>query len=337
MNRAQLVELLEQLDVRLASRQPNSGGYLPCLCPLAPYLHERGIDSHPSFFVRVEDRKTSGWHCFTCKQKGSRISSLIRKLGYYREDDYSKLAMQADLSEIPDEFDSFEDELTVDKHPDPLNPAAYDGLYPSAWEELESRSYLMSRKIGEEASEVIGLKFDPEERRILFPIQNPKGDLYGFTGRTIVPPDKLPKGYPRHRDYSFKKEWFLLGEHLVDRSKPVWMVEGLFAFARMVEIGARKHVNPLAPMMSSLSDKQASKLVDIGQRVYVCFDLDQAGDAGMYGRWNDKLKQFQGGGVIDKLKSELTVLVPPYPDTVSDIDEVTHDDFLWMLDEAELQ
>jgi hypothetical protein len=252
-----------------------------------------------------------------------------------REEDYSKLAIRADLAETPREFPAFEEEsfATVAK-PEPLNEAAYDGLYPPAWEVEAAREYLISRKIGEATAITIGLLYDEEERRILFPIRDKKNRLYGFSGRSILPKNMFPPGYPRHRDYNFRKEHFLLGEHLYQKGKPIWLVEGLFAYARMVEIGARKYVNPIAPMMSSLSVFQKEKLVDFGETVYVCFDPDQAGDIGMFGPIRNG--EHIGGGVIDKIKKELTVMVPPYPEELTDIDDVTLNQFLWMGKNAEL-
>lgn len=335
MTRKHILQLMQKLDVSVVSERPNSGGYVPMRCPLAPWLHEKGVDGNPSFFVKVNDQGMSHWHCFTCKAKGSRMSSLVRKLEYYREESYQGLAIKADLAETPTEFARFEDDYIQDDRPVPLDPNIYDGLYPPVWDEGIAKRYLQERRIGKQTAEALGLLFDPEERRILFPVRDRDGNLFGFSGRSVLPPDQYTLKHPRIRDYEFSKDKFLLGEHLWQQGKPLWVVEGLFALARMVEVGAREKVNPVAPMMSALSYHQRQRVVDLADIAYLCFDPDKAGDQGMFG----VLKQdgtFKGGGAIDQLKTDVTVLVPPYPEGVADIDDITPEDFDWMFANAEL-
>jgi len=241
--------------------------------------------------------------------------------------------MKADLAEIPTEFGEFDGEDETVAMPVPLDPAVYDGMYPAAWEEIAARQYLQGRKVGKEAAETMGLLFDPEERRILFPIIDREDQLFGFSGRSILPASDMPRGTNRHRDYEFKKEHFLLGENLYQKGKPIWLVEGLFAYAHMIEIGARAIVNPMAPMMSALSPFQMERLVDMDEKVYLCFDPDKAGDQGLFGT---QLADgtFKGGGVVDKVRKELTAMVPPFPEELDDIDNCTYRQFLWMFNEA---
>ena len=305
MDRVALLGFLEEMGVELVSRKPNAAGYLVCKCPLAGFLHERGIDAHPSFFVKVDPSGVSGFHCFTCKEKG-RLSSLVRKLGFHRGENLSSLAIRVDMAETPTEFASFgSSEADTIQAPKELSEAVHMAMFPEAWADAEARSYLASRGIGAIAAGTIGLRFDPDERRVLFPVRDRACKLFGFSGRAI---DRDVD--PRHRDYHFKKERFLLGAHLIQPGKPMWLVEGLFAFARMVEVGARRFVNPVAPMMSNVSEYQVNSLAAIGEPTYICFDDDLAGDQGVFGKVDGK-GGYLGGGAADKLKKHIPVMVPP--------------------------
>ena len=336
MIRNVLISFLQELEVEIVSRTPNSGGYIPCRCPLAEWLHERGRDGNASFFAKVEEDGTSHWHCFTCKRKGARVSSLVRQLGYFREEDYGNLAIRADLAEIPTEFGSYEGDEELAPPPQPLDRNVFDGMFPDAWEEVASREYLQRRGVGKSTAAMLELVFDPEEQRVLFPIMDRDKQLFGFSGRSILPKEKITDKYPRHRDYNFKKERFLLGEHLYQKGKPIWLVEGLFGLAHMVEIGAMGSVTPMAPMMSSVSKFQQERLVDFNESVYLCFDPDKAGDQGLFGPLGNDCK-FKGGGAIDRIKQELPVFLPMFDESRKDVDDILPNEFQTMFMEAELQ
>lgn len=346
MDRKTVLSFLDELEVKVISRQPNSGGYLPALCPFAPYLHERGVDTNPSFFVKVDNQKRSGFLCFTCKETGT-MSSLVRRLSYHREESYGTLAVEADLAEIPDSFSDYPEEEELDLPPEPLNPHVYDNLYPDAWSVPEVRGYLESRVIGVDTARSLRLKCDEEERRILFPVLDRKETLYGFTGRSWLSPEQIEAlnrkrekegwrtAYSRHKDYHFSKERFLLGAHLLKKGRPVWIVEGLFALASIIDAGVEAFASPVATMGSSLSNHQRDILIDLGEPVYACYDDDIAGDIGLFGpQRSDGIHK--GGGLIDKLKGDVPVLMPPYPDDLKDIDQVTEDQLKWMKESAKL-
>jgi len=193
MNEAPLRELLGELNVDVV--QTNANGWLLAFCPFAEWLHNSGQDRNPDFYVRVEPTGISGFHCFACKTHG-RMSTLVRKLEYYRQEKYRGLAVKADLMETPDEFPPYEHDSAIQVEPDPLNKAAYLGMYPLAWEDEWSRKYLAGRGVGKATAELLGLVYDDDECRILFPVLNHKSDLFGFTGRTILEKHQFP--FPRY-------------------------------------------------------------------------------------------------------------------------------------------
>lgn len=335
MNEAPLRAILGELGIQIL--HIGSSGWATCRCPFAELgFHERSIDNTPSFFVKVDPRGVSGFHCLACKEHG-RVSTLARKLGYFREEDYGALVIRADMEEVPSDFGQFEERDFVDTPKlDPLNKAVYANMYPMAWEEPSSRTYLQARGIGQETAEIIGLQFDPDEQRVIFPVHDRLGQLFGFSGRTILDKADYPyrpahvAPYPKVRDYNFRKELFLLGEKFVDTALPAVLVEGLFAFAHLVEIGALPHFNVLASFGSNLTDYQADKLAEWGLSTYLLYDDDLAGDTGLFGPLRDG--QHQGGGAIDKLHHHVPTMLALYPEGLGDPDHITLEQLLHIRD-----
>jgi DNA primase len=344
MNRGPLLEILEELEVDVVNE--TATGWLLVHCPLSPWLHASGRDRNPDCFIKIDPDGISGFHCFACKSKG-RLATLARKLEHYRKADYRKIIMRCDAAETPDDFGSYEREFVAKPPAAPLDKVAYMSMYPTAWDETKSRDYLQQRGISRKTSEKLDLLFDPEESRVLFPVFDYKGDLFGFSGRSVLTKQRIEEinearlkrgvtGYRPHRDYNFRKECVLLGEHLVEDKKPMAIFEGLFAYAHAHEIGAGKYANPVATLGSSCSNQQKEILVDHGCALYWFYDPDLAGDIGLFGPWDKMVKKYDGDGAVDKLKSSLPCFVPTWPEGLDDPDEMTLAEFKEMMDTAEL-
>jgi DNA primase len=310
MRLAKVLEIADAAGFTIVSREANGGGWIPMLCPFAPYLHERGVDRNPSFFIKVNNAGVSACHCFTCKEKG-RISTILRKLEFHSGDSYSKLIIRADMEEIPEEFGEFEEVGATRERRKPVEEAIFFNMYPLAYEDRACAAYLRGRGISPTTATKLGLRFDDTEKRVLFPVKGRDGELYGYSGRAIT-----DTGHSRHRDYGFTKELCLLGEHLFQPGKPAFVVEGLFAFAHLVEIGARGLCNPLASLGSTISGPQRDLLEDLDVPVYLCFDPDAAGDLGTYGKDGK-------GGAVAFLKEHVPLRIPLYPEGLEDIDAIT--------------
>jgi hypothetical protein len=278
MKEAPLRKILTALGIN-ADRK-NSRGWLPARCPFAPFRHEGGTDRKPSFFVKVEDCGLSAYKCHSCKSHGT-IRHLVASLEDYQRIDDPKV----------------------------IDEAICANMYPLAWEEPASRFYLQDRGITQEAAELMRLVYDPDLYRVLFPVRCEEGHLYGWAGRAIYPEDEPKvKNYP-----GLKKEHRLLGEELWQEGKPAFVVEGLFAYARLISIGAREICNPVAILGSDMSIFQRDLLANHGEPVYLCLDLDSAGEIGTYG--SDRLP-----GAIQLLKSYVPVMVALYPHDRQDVD-----------------
>lgn len=339
MREPQLKEILNKLDVQRVVRD---GKWIRAECPFAEFYHDRGTDRSPSFFVSVSATELSGFGCFTCKEHG-RISSLVRKLEHLRKEQYPGLAMEADLSETPDSFEDYERDFDAEPDPEPLNKSAYMTMYPPAWNHADSRNYLISREISGQTTDLLQLQYDDEENRVLFPVFDYKGDLYGFSGRSVLTDEAIdkrhelriaaghPRGYKKVRDYTgLPKERLLLGEHLIEGDKPLWIVEGLFAFAWMVELGVREICNPVATMGSRLTKYQRDLVVGYNRSVYLVYDNDAAGEMGIYGR-----EGHREDGALLMLKDHVPTFVAMYPEGKNDPDTLTFDDVREMIEEPE--
>ena len=310
MRLSKVLDIADAAGFTIVSREANGGGWVPMLCPFAPYLHERGVDRNPSFFIKASKDSVSACHCFTCKEKG-RISTILRKLEHYSGDNYSKLIIRADMEEIPEQFGEFEEVSAIRERRKPVEDAIFLNMYPLAYEDTACASYLRSRGITASTACTLGLRYDDTEKRVLFPVKGRDGELYGYSGRAI-----RDTGHSRHRDYGFTKELCLLGENLFQSGKPAFVVEGLFAFAHLVAIGARAVCNPLASLGSSISGSQRDLLEDMDVPVYLCFDPDAAGDLGTYGKDGKS-------GAVAFLKEHVPLRIPLFPEGLDDVDNMT--------------
>lgn len=301
-------------------------------CPFAPYTaaHRNAHDAKVGFGVHTEKGGQSRYFCFTCKAKGT-VYDLAAELGRLRGEDYSAIQKQAFRDELVslshyDDLDTEEDQLQ-----DPLDLAAYGDIFEPAWGVAEARDYLQARGIGARTSRLLNIGWDGDEQRVVFPIKDNNGLLYGFSGRTILGNDALSPKYPKVRDYyGLPKRHLLLGEELVNPELPILIIEGLLGYARMHEIGASSIINPMALLGSEMTPQKAERLMRWSLPTYLLPDPDAAGDICLWGRLDDD-GSYRGGGAVDKLKDEVPVYIPEYPEGVDDVDDLTFEDIEVML------
>lgn len=334
MHRKRLIVVLKKL--RLDLDRETSEGWFIAHCPFAPWTHKKGTDRAASFCVKANPHGHSGFNCFTCKQRGN-IPALIASLGFYRKKNYTELRMNAHLWEMeitPDR--DFDEEVSIPEKPKPLSEKAISGMYDLVWSAKEARIYLKKRGISRSTCEVLGMLFDPDEKRILFPVRDRQQRLFGFSGRTILPDNEVPRGWPRARPYpkvkdyhELPKQHLLLGEHLIDPNKPNVVVEGLFAEAHFVEIGVEEVANPVATLGSVMSVHQAAILEELGRPTYLFYDRDKAGRAGMMGYDNEAGRHIYGAGEL--LWDKVPTFRPKWPKGFYDPDNLNLDQVKRMM------
>lgn len=315
-----LRQVAADLDIHISGR--NRNGWLICGCPFAPYLHEGGRDHNPSFCLHADDHGPSGFNCFTCKEKGS-IAQLATKLGTFRGESYRKLLVKIFSNELLDDFGTYERTVLTEVPLKPLSREVYLHLYPKVEQVREAWEYLRDRGVGKSTARKLRLRYDEDQQRILFPVFDSYGDLFGFSGRSILDVE-YSREYPKVRDYAgLRKDMLLLNEQNAQPGLPSLVVEGLFAVAHMEQEGVSDFVNVLATMQSHLSTPQLHRLIDLDQPVYFLYDKDEAGQFGLFGhRKADGTRE--NNGAVALTRKHLPTFVCKYPRGVTDPDDLLY-------------
>jgi DNA primase len=284
-------------------------GWLVLACPFAASNHARGTDRRPSFRIHANPTGRSGYHCFSCHEHGN-VADLVSKVTAQDGRFDPALAAWAEALEIEVDFEEFETEMIrKESVSQKLDESVAYYMYPAAWSVRSAREYLLRRGVGEGTAAILELRFDPDAQRVMFPVKSLNGILHGFVGRSVSDLAKVPKyTYP-----PLNKSKHLLGGHLLRQGFPTIIVEGQFAYARLVEEGVREFADVAAVMGSKLSSMQASLLIEKGDPVHLLFDGDDAGDQGIFGRWDAKLGKYETGGAFHLLDGEVEVYAPQLP------------------------
>ena len=335
MTEGELRKLCRELSINVTHK--NAKGWLVAACPFAPFLHEFGTDRNPSFNLHVNNDGYSGFNCFTCGQRGN-LTKLITRLGELRGEDYQKLATRTLINETPEDFkdfDSMDEEILEEREISPIEQTIYLRMYPMAAETPDAVEYLRSRRITRQAAELLDLRYDPDQKRILFPVYDLERRLYGFTGRSILTDRELDmmasKTYRKVKDYAgLPKDALLLGEHLAQEGKPMLVVEGLFALLSVISRGACDFCNPVATLGSHMSNHQRDRLVDHDAPVFMLYDDDKAGYEGLWGTQR-KDGSHEGGGALDKMRPHVPVFRCLYPEETNDPDDLTREELHHMV------
>ncbi|MEG1121192.1 MAG: hypothetical protein RSE62_03215 [Citrobacter sp.] len=277
MNRDDIKEIIRDVFGR-NTQMEDIGEWVSIRCPLSPWTHERGMDGKPSAGISVKPTGVSIFSCFTCKNPGP-ISSLLRKYSDFSGENLDDLIEELGDEEYlgPRQAPTWE-EVRGQKEVEILMPIN-EGIWMDVYDSAVGHPYLWERGISDATAERLELLFDPRdpadgEARILFPVRGYDGLLYGFTGRAINPHAKL-----KVRDYDgLAKAQLVLGAHLVAKDNPasVEVVEGLFDYARMHEMGYYGN----AVMHANMTDAQADIFRTMGKPTYFFYDDDKAGDEG---------------------------------------------------------
>lgn len=322
MERDQIKELLKEVlgpNIPLVDHPK----WVGLQCPLAPWKHASGRDSSPSAGVSVNEDGTSIFNCYGCHSKGP-VTYLLKELEKFTGENYAALIRAIDGEEFLG--GSIPEWGAKRKHEGKtvfLDKEQYLNLYDSA----EGHWYLKERKIKDSTARKLNLLVDPEdsqlEERILFPVFDKTGELYGFSGRAVFKTAEL-----KVRDYhGLPKAKVLLGEHLIEPSDPyVIVVEGLFDYARLVQY----NLPVVATMHAGLTDYQAAKLLNLGLPIIEMYDNDAAGVGA---------KEVLAKGIHGKLPISATKYPKrgdkkrPKP-AAKDPDGLSYEEVMWMIDHS---
>jgi DNA primase len=310
--------------------------------------HKGGMDRSQGFALKVEIDGPSAFKCPVCRMHG-KISNLANYLGRFHENDYTQIALDADMADLeaiahlPD-FEAVEVKQVLV----PLEDAMFENIFENPWTSHnrypQASAFLRSRGVSQATSDKLGLGYDPEKKRITFPVRGFNGELYGFSGRTV-----LKDHHPKVLDYeNLPKRALILGVEFWTPGRPIVIVEGLFAYAHFHEIGAAEKYNVGALLGSTLTAEKAEMLRSYDEPVYWFTDPDPAGDDCIFGRvlpnqpefdpeYDEKppeLLRDRSTSALYALNGHVPQFVPNYP--VDDPDLLTLKQFDWMIETAEL-
>lgn len=329
MDETNLRLILGKMGVRVESR---SRDWLVAPCPLAPWRHRRGHDRTPSFAVRINPRGISGFTCQACHAQG-RVAGLARLIGDYSGRDMADISVEANMIEASTGGLPNYDDLETPGESAPV--AAVD---PEPWGKRfkpfifsnDACAYLEGRGVSRETAAQIGILWDAKERRVVFPVLTRTGVLAGFTGRAVD--DGVT---PKIRDYAgLPKRRLVMGCHLWTRDLPVLVVEGLFAYAHLWELGINNKANLGAILGSSITREKASIITEVGRSVFLLLDDDAGGDTCLWGAPTPS--GARSHGAVERLAFHVPVYVPKWPDGKADPDELTAEEVLAMMADTEM-
>lgn len=318
MDREGIHDFFQQLDVK-RSKIEDQREWVMAPCVLAPWTHDSRTDNKASAGISVHDGDTSIYHCFTCHEKGPLVR-LLTRLEELSGDDYTDLKDQFEVSEefgppLP-AWEKREQLEGRERLGEPLSED-YTRLYEWPGKYPEARKYLNTRGITAETCKRLQMQYDPDDRRILFPVRDVAERLFGFSGRSV---DRNTD--PRVKDYfGLPKRLLLLGAERLRSAKFVLIVEGLFDYAVLMQMG----FPTVALMGTELTQGKTDMLKTLNLPLYCFTDFDTPG--------------FDAGDTIAKaLISHIPVFEVEYPDRCRDGDDpavLSRREIEMMIEDAE--
>lgn len=121
---------------------------------------------------------------------------------------------------------------------------------------------------------------DKFANRLLQPLFNTKGEVIGFSGRYLGNYENAPKylNSPKTILYNKDQELYSLfhAQQMIRNTKKVIVVEGNLDVISSYKVGIQ---NIVAPLGTSLTEKQVKILKRYADEVILCFDSDKAGES----------------------------------------------------------
>lgn len=276
----QIVKLLKLLGSNVPALQ-NRTGWVISTCPLAPWRHDSGKDNNPSFGIRRQSGDPHA-HCFSCGFGGS-ASDLAFTIRHLNK---TKPEIEVNWSKVFAVLEKLEDAFTLNLDGPDIEemlfaPKKADHVFPDWWFESFlpatdvpiAMSYLAQRGVSGDVAHKLDLRVDTTEGRICFPVRDFQGKLRGLHGRAMHKDTE-----PRYRMYTQAGQnnpliW--LGEHWVDFTKPVVVVEGPFDLASVFRV----YPNVVSPLFANPSNEKIQRMADALEQVTL-LDRGKAGDLG---------------------------------------------------------
>jgi hypothetical protein len=281
VNREQTVQFLALIKAHVPADQSRSG-WVVARCPMAPWRHAGGQDKKPSFAIRLEPGDAFA-NCFSCSWHGKQ-SDLLLALRYANQknpvDSYPFGQALQLIAQAEEEIDLALDspdigELLVEGQGGRCHEFPDDWLasFPRWHESDMARDYLELRGVGFEVANMLRLRFDPKQHRVCFPVRDFKGRLMGLHGRALD--DTVDPRYRMYKHAGRNNPLIWLGEHWVDLTRPIVVVEGPFDVAAIYQV----YRNVVSPLFASASAAKLLRMADAFEWITL-FDRGTGGDHG---------------------------------------------------------
>lgn len=297
LSKASIVDIVSEY-VELEKKGKNYVG----LCP----FHG---DTNPSMSVS-EEKKI--FKCFSCGAGGNAIKFV---------QDYEKISFVEAAKKVANKvgitLDIRENRLTKYHNINKEASSFYEFYLTNTNEGQSIRSYLQNRGISEEVIKQFNIGYAPEgnllyqslrqkqlepldilytgvagkaedryydtfRKRIMFPIADARGNIVGFSGRTVGNTDE-PKYVNSSESSLFRKGEILYNMHsaipFIKQTKRVVLMEGFMDVIAAFNAGIKDAV---ATMGTALTQKHVELIKRFTDKVVICFDGDQPGQDAAY-------------------------------------------------------
>jgi len=247
-----------------------SKGYI-CHCPFAPWTHAKGTDNSKSLVIWPD---IDFFQCYACGMKGSyhkflseyhRLSNdpeaaLLLKV--WNEDTYRlKMELRKVVETKTRKVKEYFDDDLLQTFPDFRGTPAEEYLE-------QDRGYDLS------VCDTFGLRWDPRQKRVIFPVRDKHG-LLGMIGRSI---EDNPA--QKHLKYFCDTATFLGGEdHFSDNPKLI-VVEGFTDMLNIYPWANEEGYDTCCTWTANISSSQVDLIAGSGKVPYCYFDQDKAGEHG---------------------------------------------------------
>ncbi len=251
------------------------GGWVSMKCPLARWTHQKGYDNSPSAGVSINEDGSSGFNCFTCHTRGP-FSYMLKQYAEFSGEDLDELIEEIEEGEFLGPRTALSWEQRKARNQEDVAMPIDESIYMDLYDSAVGHPYLRERGISDATARKLELLYDPKDPadkapRILFPVRDPEGLLYGFSGRATKHTELKVRDY-----FGLAKAQMVLGSHLAGDYSRVVVVEGLVDVAMAFEHGECG----CGVMHSTFTDHQAAILKRIGKPVFDMYDNDKAGRDG---------------------------------------------------------
>lgn len=289
----ELKDVLRHLKVETEMLKPYQNGQLQIPCPLAPWFHQSKKDAHPSLSIKPGDElHWTVWKCWTCKEAG-KLWQLFDSYGELGNDEEVKklslYLLEHDKPSLSMRFktmqDGFDDWI---KPPKPAEIKLDESILDNFEYLVESpraMRYVTGRGIEEDVAIKFDLRYDPRQQRIVCPVRDREGGIVGAVGRTIVDD---PRRYYNYFNMQAGKT--LGGLHLLRGYPRLLIVEGFFDLLNCYNWCDDIHCDAVCTWRAETSLDQINLILLLDKTVFVCYDLDRAGESG----WRKVRKLLEG-------------------------------------------